>query len=180
MKRKLIFALIIVSLGLFLLTYFKMNISDPEFMDDQLAEIERLIPERDALNSEVSQVPIAWHLDHMLKTINNICVALEASDPAEFESSFDFTRTMSLTLNYIPRGRAQAPDAVKPPDIIHTEALSAQLQEARTRLQQAFQLDEDAHFDHPIFGTINRGNTLRFIEVHTNHHLKIINDILQQ
>lgn len=180
MKRKIIWGLLVIAIAGYFYSSMKMNVTDPDFMNEQLAEMEALFPERDALSTEVSQVPIAWHLDHMLKTINNITAELASSDPATFNGSFDVTRVMALTFNYMPRGKAQAPDAVRPPDIIHTEALERQLEEARMNLRKVFQYHEQTHFEHPVFGDIDRGNTLRFIEVHTNHHLKIIRDILKE
>ncbi|MEO0902674.1 MAG: hypothetical protein AAFY00_11940, partial [Bacteroidota bacterium] len=40
-------------------------------------------------------------------------------------------------------------------------------------------LSEDAHFEHPNFDVINKGQTKRFLKIHTGHHLKIIKDILK-
>ncbi|GAB5398707.1 MAG: hypothetical protein Aureis2KO_02920 [Aureisphaera sp.] len=157
-----------------------MEVNDIGFLDDSLNKIEANILYQDSINIDVSKVPVAWHLDHTLKTINGIYDAMEASNPDDFNSSFNMPRVMSLTLNYIPRGRAQSPTAVLPPEIIEKEALYRQLKEARENVKMAFQLDEHAHFEHPVFGIIARGNSLRFLEVHTEHHLKIIRDILKE
>ena len=40
-------------------------------------------------------------------------------------------------------------------------------------------ISKDHYFEHPFFGKIKRKETIRFLEIHTNHHLKIIDDILK-
>jgi len=180
MLKKILIGLILFLTVFAVYARMTMNTTNPDFLMDHFAEIESKLDARDVLNQDVSQVPVAWHLDHCLKTINTIYQALKNSDPEKFEGSFDATRTLSLTMNYIPRGRAQSPTSVRPPEVIDTEDIILQLQEARVNIKMAFDLDENAHFEHPVFGTISRGNTLRFLEVHTEHHLKIIRDILEE
>ncbi|MBX2827857.1 MAG: hypothetical protein KTR22_06825 [Flavobacteriaceae bacterium] len=155
-----------------------MKVTETGFLDHHLDEIEIKIPARDSLNEDISKVPVAWHLDHSLKTINGIYDAMNASNPDNFRGSINAIRILSLSMGFIPRGRAQSPESVLPPEHIETKDLYSQLKEARENMVKAFHLDENAHFEHPVFGTISRGNALRFIEVHTEHHLKIMRDIL--
>ena len=145
---------------------------------DPLDKIESLIPERDVKNENISRADVAWHLDHMLKTINEITKSLEKSNPEMFKKSFNAARVMSLTLGFIPRGRAQSPSVVRPPENIKTEDIISQLQKARNNVKVLNRLDKKVHFAHPVFGMIDKATSIRFIEVHTKHHLKIINDIL--
>ena len=157
-----------------------MNQSDPTVLLPQLAKIENTIEFRDAKNEEVSKSDVAWHLDHMLKVINRITETLEASDPEAYEGSFNFTKIASLTAGFIPRGRAQSPQSVRPPEIILTKDIFKQLTEARRNIETLQTLEAKANFAHPIFGMLDKAQTIRFLEVHTNHHLKIIADILEQ
>ncbi len=179
MFQKFIVVILVLFLGGYVYSNCKMKVTKPGFLDTHLTEIEEKIQFRDQLDTTISRVDVAWHLDHMLKTVNEICKALEASDPSEFEGGVNLSRTMSLTLNYIPRGRAQSPSVVRPPDSISTADIQLQLSEARERISKVFELDEKVHFKHPVFGIIARGHALRFIEVHTNHHLKIVRDIIK-
>ncbi|MDC8002721.1 DUF1569 domain-containing protein [Aureisphaera galaxeae] len=178
MWKKITLAVLLLIVLFAIYSKFAMNTTNPNFLDDHFAELEAKISSRDVQNEDVSKVPVAWHLDHSLKTINGIYDSLEASNPEDFDSSFSAIRTMSLTMNFIPRGRAESPASVRPPEVIETEALYAQLTQARENMKKVFELDENVHFEHPVFGTIARGNTLRFLEVHTEHHLKIMRDIL--
>ena len=155
-----------------------MKQNNTNCLNDPLDKIESLIPERDVKNENISRADVAWHLDHMLKTINEITKSLEKSNPQNFKSGFNPVRVMALTIGHIPRGRAQAPTVVRPPENIKTEDIQSQLQVARNNLEVLNNLDKKAHFAHPVFGTIDKATSIRFIEVHTKHHLKIIKDIL--
>ncbi|MEL6812141.1 MAG: DUF1569 domain-containing protein [Bacteroidota bacterium] len=180
MLRKALVVVALLVVGLYFYSKAKMNISNEDFLDPYLDEIEQKIQFRDELNPKVSQVAVAWHLDHMLKTINGISDSLVASDPTTFENGLKPIGRLSLTLNFIPRGQAESPASVRPPDVIKTEDIEHQLAQAREKIKIAFAQEEDAHFHHPVFGTINKNPSLRFIEVHTEHHLKIIRDILEE
>ncbi len=151
---------------------------DPHFLDGQLLEIENYFSQRDVENTAVSQANVAWHLDHTLKTINRISERLRASNPEEYHSQFNIQRIVVHTSGTIPRGRAQSPQSVRPPNVVQLDSLQLQLTEARQNLSAISSLDENAFFAHPVFDHLDRDQTRRFLEIHTNHHLKIIKDIL--
>ncbi|MEM9078934.1 MAG: DUF1569 domain-containing protein [Bacteroidota bacterium] len=178
MKRIVIIllALILVLLGIAL---ERNTENSTTFMDDQVALLESYIVQRDAYNPKVSKADVAWHLDHSLKTINRICNTLEKSNPKEFKSNFNFARIFIFAWGDFPRGVAKAPRAVRPPEEIVTEDLYSQLEEVKANLKMIEDLSEDAHFEHPNFDVINKGQTKRFLKIHTGHHLKIIKDILK-
>jgi hypothetical protein len=134
---------------------------------------------RDRKNTEVSQVDVAWQLDHVLKTINRITEVLEASNPDNYKSSLNAGRVLTLTGGYIPRGIAQSPKIVRPPEVIWTVDLYHQVQEAQANIDLLNRLSEDSYFEHFAFGLMNKSQTIRFLEVHTKHHLKIVRDILK-
>ena len=129
-----------------------MNQSNPEVLLPMISEIEQKIQFRDQKNNEVSKVTVAWHLDHMLKTINQISKALEHSDPSTYKSTFNVPRIMSLTAAFIPRGRAESPQSVRPPEIILTKDIHTQIVTVKEAIEKLKTLDEHANFDHPVFG----------------------------
>jgi len=180
MKRRILLVVLVLVILLFSFIQFRMNQSNPIVLLPQLAKIESNIEFRDVKNTKVSKADVAWHLDHSLKTINRITEVLEQSDPAAFESSFSLTKIASLTAGFIPRGRTQSPQIVRPPEIILTDDILKQLTEARRNIETLQHLEAKANFNHPVFGMLNKAQTIRFLEVHTYHHLKIIADIQKQ
>ncbi|RNC87827.1 MAG: DUF1569 domain-containing protein [Winogradskyella sp.] len=177
MRRKIAITLLALAFIIFY-SDLKMNQNNPEVLHGLLDSVENYIEYRDEINTDVSTVDVAWQLDHILKVMNRITEALEKSKPENYSSSVNVMRVMSLTCNYIPRGRAQSPEIVKPPDVIHTEDIYTQLEEARNNIIKLKSLNDNSYFKHFVFGKLNKAQTIRFIEVHTNHHLKIVKDII--
>ncbi|MCC1484298.1 DUF1569 domain-containing protein [Winogradskyella immobilis] len=144
-----------------------------------LDKIESVIPKHEEKNLNVSKSTVGWQIDHSLKVINNVTKALEDSDPNLYENDFSFTGKVFLTLGYFPRGKGKAPKHVKPPEVILKEDIISQLEAAKSNIEMIANLNEDSFFKHPLFGNINTKRIYRFLEVHTKHHLKIVNDILK-
>ncbi|WP_343488137.1 DUF1569 domain-containing protein [Allomuricauda sp. d1] len=167
--------LLVAMVGLYLVNNRE---SSDDFLEDEFTAIEKHIPKRDVLNEEVSTADVAWHLDHMLKTINRISENLEASDPHDYAYKFSMQQVVVHTTGMIPRGVAQSPQNVRPPKVIETDSIYVQLQEAKRNIKGISNLDKNSHFNHPVFNKLDRDQTRRFLEIHTNHHLKIIQDIL--
>ena len=149
------------------------------FMSNELIELESYFIHRDVSNTTISQVDIAWQLDHILKAIINITQTLEDSNPDDYKLNFNVARTFIFTYGDFPRGVAQAPASVTPPDLITNEALIDQLNLAREKVVLIKSLHPSTSLHHNEFGLLNRDQAARLIEVHTEHHLKIIRDILE-
>lgn len=149
-------------------------------LEKELDRLEAYIDQRDSLSSEVSAVPVAWHLDHMLKLVIAINGALQYSDPAQYHYRFKPVRSVVFTMGRFPRGVAESPASVRPPETILTKDIYAQLATARALLSSFADMDKKQSFNHPIFGLLNRRRTVKFINIHTRHHLRIVRDILRE
>lgn len=152
-----------------------------EDFDELLALLDRVeskIPRRDCSLPEVSQVDVAWHLDHSLKVVNSIHGELAVSDPKTYRPGFNPLRVLVFTTGKLARGKGKAPDFTKPPATIRTEDIQTQLATARHNLSAISQMAEKSHFRHPAFGVLNRDRAIRFLAIHTQHHLSIVDDIL--
>lgn len=143
-----------------------------------LNSLESHIENHSVSSPKVSKSNIAWHIDHSLKVINNVTAALQNSDAATYKNNFSFLGKVFFTLGFFPRGKAKAPKHVKPPEVILKEDLILQVTLAKANVETIASLDKNAFFKHPLFGNVNTPRIYRFLVIHTNHHLKIIGDII--
>lgn len=144
-----------------------------------LNSLETHIENHAVSNPKISNSNVAWHIDHSLKVINKVIASLQSSDPNTYKNNFSFLGKVFFTLGFFPRGKAKAPKHVKPPEVILKEDLLSQTELAKNNIKTIADLDNNAYFKHPIFGNVNTKRVAHFLALHTNHHLKIINDILK-
>lgn len=144
-----------------------------------LNEMNSLIANHETVKQSVSKSSVGWHLDHNLKVINNVIKALQESDPDNYKNNFSFFGKLFFSINFFPRGKAKAPKYVRPPEVISKSDIISQLNLAKQNMESISHLDKNAYFKHPLFGNINTKRVNRFLEIHTNHHLKIVRDILK-
>ncbi|MEH6534901.1 MAG: DUF1569 domain-containing protein [Psychroserpens sp.] len=143
-----------------------------------LRTLEEHIENHSVSNPKISKSDVAWHIDHSLKVINKVIATLQSSDPKIYKDNFSFLGKLFFKLAFFPRGKGKAPKHVKPPEFILKEDLISQVELAKTNVETIASLDKNAYFKHPLFGNINTTRVYRFLVLHTNHHLKIINDIM--
>jgi hypothetical protein len=145
-----------------------------------LDQIESHIPQHEKMNPEVSQSSIGWQLDHSLLVINGIIAQLSQSNPNHFRWRFNLNRTYIQCRNSIPRGKAKAPKQVRPAETITIEDLQNKLALAQNNIILLESLPKNSYFTHPYFGDLNLKATNWFLKLHTKHHLKIVNDIINK
>ena len=146
-------------------------------LENKLSQLESYIPDFEKKNLAKSKATIGWQVDHSLKVINSVIVAMQKSDPKLYTNNFKFIGKLLLGLNYFPKGRAKAPKHVSPPEIITKKDIITQLANARENIKTLEKLNTNAFFKHPLFGNVNKKRVLSFLNAHTNHHLKIIKSI---
>jgi hypothetical protein len=144
----------------------------------QLSELERVIPALETLNHAVSQVPVGWHIDHTLLVISAIIARLQTSNPSTYRWQFNLTRLVVMATGRFPRGRGKSPEAVMP-DVYDVASLSTRLQAVCEDMQTLNTIHPGHYFEHPYFGQLQLKAAQRFLVIHTNHHLRIIRDIMQ-
>ena len=101
------------------------------------------------------------------------------SNPKDYKWKFNFIRILVLKTRKIARGRAKAPKVVVPTINIDELSLLNHITQTRNSLLELEIISKDHYFEHPFFGKIKRKDTIRFLEIHTNHHLEIIEDIIK-
>ncbi|GAK89213.1 hypothetical protein JCM19297_3737 [Nonlabens ulvanivorans] len=145
----------------------------------KLNEVASYIPVRDTINLEVSEASVAWHMDHIYLMVNQLHKALEYSDESIYKADSNQTRDYVFNSNTLPRGKVTAPESVRPAENVTINTLQMHYEEALATVEKFPTLAENKHFNHPILGTMNRDETIKFLTIHTEHHLKIIRDILK-
>lgn len=126
----------------------------------------------------VSAWSVGMHVHHCCLSTIEVCRALCASLPPAPTSSFSPVRELVFLTGRIPRGRAAAPDRVRPTPDIGTADLLPLLDESDRQLERARRAPPDAWFRHFAFGSMTRDRTLKFLRIHNGHHARIIADIL--
>ena len=145
-----------------------------------LDQLETKITHAETLNQDVSNASVAWHIEHSLLTLNGVSDSLIQSKPTDYKWTFNFIRLIVLTMKKIPRGRAKSPKVVEPQGELDSLSLARHLMATKYKVEELEQLSADKFFEHPFFGKLKRNQTINFLEIHTQHHLEIIDDIIDK
>lgn len=131
------------------------------------------------IRPSVSAASVGWYIEHALLVAEFSVKALHTDLSATSSLSQRIKKKLFFLLKYIPRKSAKAPKAVRPatqnPEI---NDLKHHLKDVLVQLQKATDAPANLYFHHPKLGVINTEETLEFIVIHNEHHLKIIRDIL--
>lgn len=144
-----------------------------------LVQLEHKMPYREAANVKVSEREVAWHIAHSLKVIYQISGAIQHSDPQQYRWQFNKTRSIVFLMNQIPRGKAKSPQSVIPSEDMTPAEFEQEFEKAKAAVLALDHLEAKKFFKHPIFGMLDLKRSKKFIAMHTQHHLKIIDDIIK-
>lgn len=148
-------------------------------LEKALTKLYTYIPQAEKVNKEISLVNIGWHIEHALLVIIKIGESVIKSDPNNYRWTFNLARIIIFSSNRFPRGKGRAPEIVKPKQIEKTDFDTLFL-ETRKAIDVLKKSVPNQYFVHPIFGTLNKKNTFIMLEIHTKHHIYIIEDILRK
>jgi len=146
---------------------------------NEIKALEQAIKKANSFNNSISDKGVSWHIDHSLKVINGVCKTLIKSNPDDYKWKFNKVRLYIFTRGSIPRGKGKAPKRVTSEGEIQLQELHDQLETAKQIIQKIEALPKKSNFDHPYFGMLKRDKSLKFLIIHTNHHLNIIHDIIK-
>lgn len=148
-------------------------------INKEVKRLEALIERPNALNSDYSQKPTYWHIDHSLKVIMGISVMLKKSKPELYKNKFNWNRFVTFLKGKIPRGKGNAPNGVMAERDVSKEDLIFQLKRAKVFLYEINEIPPNSFFRHSVFGYLNVKRSKQFMAIHTRHHINIIEDILK-
>jgi len=148
-------------------------------LDAILPELANYIADYNQFNHAISEASVGWHIEHSLLVIKQVTATVAQSEPKLYKSKFNLSRFFVFLLKTIPRGKAKAPKVVIPVDEITIETLQESLKNTYQAIAYLKDCQENQYFMHPFFGQLNKKQTIKFLEIYTEHHLKIIRDILK-
>ena len=148
-------------------------------LDAIVPELATYIPNYNQSNTAISEASVGWHIEHCLLVIKQVTSTVAQSEPKLYKSKFNLTRFFVFLSKTIPRGKAKAPKVVIPIEEITLDSLEASLANTYQAITYLKDCEEKQYFMHPFFGQLNKKQTIKFLAIHTEHHLKIIRDILK-
>ncbi len=140
-------------------------------------ELASFIPDLEKRNEGISASNVGWQIEHSLLTIRFVAKGIVASDPSQYASTFNFTKILILWTGKMPRGKAKAPKYVTPEDFTQ-ESLQKHMIKVKEAIAELGNAHPNQFVEHPYFGKINKKETIRFLGIHTLHHIKIIREIV--
>ena len=163
--------------------------ADLKKVEEQWAAIEAHLTGADHIkirNFKVSWWSVGQQTMHIAKVINLMGQQIEVllADPTiGAEEKALPLRGVVLAAGALPRGVAKAPEAVQVRTQPTLAEVRAEIKEARRNWAKvAKRKDEIAKspskFPHFALGPMTSADWVRFIAIHTAHHLKIVEDIL--
>ncbi len=83
-----------------------------------------------------------------------------------------------MSFGKMPRGRGRAPERSTPAETMTEQSVHELAAAVREKVNTVALLQKTSYFDHPVFGHLATRDTVKFMGIHTRHHLAIIRDIL--
>ncbi|MEI6232746.1 MAG: DUF1569 domain-containing protein [Planctomycetota bacterium] len=134
---------------------------------------------------KVSAWSVGQHIEHTLAVNAKAVLILSsdrfATDPGKVVPASERVLNM-LESGIIPRGVAKAPESVLPKmtnfvDLSDDVERNTNLVEGLTVIHRQIASDDEL-YAHPSLGGLTKMQWLRFLEIHIEHHQKIIADII--
>ena len=147
-------------------------------LNHQLNLVETYLPHAKVSNTAISSANIAWHIEHLLLVIDRVSISLSQSNPENYKWRFSLPRILVMMRKKIPRGRGKAPKAVRPESEIYENELQRHLATTRKNMEHLSRLPAGKYFSHPLFGDLKLKQAIIFLQIHTQHHIAIIQDIV--
>jgi hypothetical protein len=145
------------------------------------ATLARVVPGVSAWSSEQHLAHIALANELVLRNLRNLAAGSGLLVTRGAESN---PRALAvLAEGRLPRGQAQSPRMVRPPERVERALLEQWLADGRTALaalDPRTLLPNELKIPHQLLGPLDAPQWARFAVVHTRHHLVIVREILDR
>ncbi|HLS10879.1 MAG TPA: hypothetical protein VK050_01830 [Flavobacteriaceae bacterium] len=148
------------------------------YLDQEIKSLRANVAHAAIQQPSISAKGVDWHIYHALLVISGICYLLKQSNPKDYQPKFNLLKLVIITTGIIPRGKARAPKEVVPPEQISTKDMLALFSKVENQLENLERLDKNHFYSHHMFGDLNLKKSVKFLGIHSRHHLKIISDII--
>ncbi len=149
-------------------------------MNNQFDRLREAVARKNTQNRTISNWSVGQQIEHSANVVTSICKALHKSNPEKYNPKFNFGRSLCLATKWIPRGKGKAPKWVIPNEKeLAEETLFGLINEAEENFISIDKLSPKSYFKHGYFGQMNLKQAKKFVEIHSNHHLKIIDDLVK-
>lgn len=149
-------------------------------LNQLLQDLEQKIELGNQRDETISEASVIWHINHSFMVVNEVSKAIFVSNPLDYQWKFNKNKFVVFLLNKIPRGKAKAPAKSRPFENFDSESTQKLYNEMLENLLQMKNIDKNCNFKHPIFGVINKKDTLKFLYIHTKHHANIVDEVLKK
>ncbi|MDX1565108.1 MAG: DUF1569 domain-containing protein [Phycisphaeraceae bacterium] len=147
-------------------------------MNETWKSLRAAIDHADRCVESVSMWTVGHHIEHCALAAERMVAAVAESTPPP-KGRRTAVGLMVLKMGKIPRGRGKAPEPSVPQGALSEAELSTCLDRAEAAIEKAAGLDPNQWFRHFAFGTLKRDQAMKLIDIHNRHHLKIIEDIVE-
>ena len=154
-------------------------------LSHQLDEITTFIGRGDdsvcTLKQDVSGWTAAEQLDHVLKVNASVLArVLQQPEPEALPKGINLIGRIILGIGWIPRGKGRSPKSLRgePAKCAALETQVASVRQQLDAVTSAHMARSTPLVPHPRFGGLSTDQALRFMVVHTEHHLKIVREIV--
>lgn len=163
--------------------------NDFQTIEQQFAALFSLVEDDEtfsALDQNISSWSVGDQVTHVALALRamgtNVRKAL-MSDAVTESTGPNKMGAFILKNGFIPRGKAQAPEFVHPKGVSSRVGVTADLEQAHSQWEEIYRRKDEIESSesvvpHQILGDFTADLWVRFACIHTQHHLKIIFDIL--
>ena len=149
-------------------------------LQKEFDQLHMYLDKGDIQNLDVSKKGIFWHVDHCLRILEEVPGVLSKSKKEDFAPKTNLTKLVIMNFKWMPRGKGKSPKYVLPDeDHLSKTEIEQRADRAYHLVNSIAKLPDWSHFRHPLFGSLNRKETVKFLKIHTHHHLKIMRDIVK-
>ncbi len=144
----------------------------------RLDSIDSLIPHLHLQSDAVSAWSVGQQIDHVISATSTFSVLLLRDRRSDGKAEKNAFKDPVLSKGAFPRGVIKAPKGLDNPSQPEPIPLSRAILKCRTRVSKLEGLSAEAVATHQLMGEMSRDEIIRFLIIHLDHHLAIIQDIL--